>query len=96
MGNLYIKKSWLRSRKAKGSHIRLHSHGKTSITVPNHIVGIGLLHKILRDAEFTPEEFNQLILITFSSCTISFHSLQPNSPIIPQQPIYITTFNYYV
>lgn len=45
----------------KGSHIRLHCPGKTSITVPNHIVGIGLLRKILRDAELTPEEFNQLL-----------------------------------
>lgn len=45
----------------KGSHIRLQCSGKTSITVPNHFVGIGLLRKILRDAELSPEEFKKLI-----------------------------------
>lgn len=45
----------------KGSHIRLvHSMEKTRkpLTVPDHkIVGKGLLHKILRDAELTSDVF---------------------------------------
>ncbi len=46
----------------RGSHIRLWSPGKTSITVPNHkTVGPGLLKKILRDAELTVEEFTKLL-----------------------------------
>jgi predicted RNA binding protein YcfA (HicA-like mRNA interferase family) len=45
----------------KGSHIRLQCPEKTSITVPNHIIGIGLLRKILRDADLTPEEFIKLL-----------------------------------
>jgi len=43
----------------KGSHIRLQCTGKKSITVPNHIVGRGLLRKILRDADLSPDEFNK-------------------------------------
>jgi predicted RNA binding protein YcfA (HicA-like mRNA interferase family) len=45
----------------RGSHIRLECHGRKSITVPNHIVGRGLLRKILRDAELTPEQFQMLL-----------------------------------
>ncbi len=45
----------------RGSHIRLECPGKKSITVPNHVVGRGLLRKILRDAELTTEEFGQLL-----------------------------------
>ena len=45
----------------RGSHIRLECPGKKSTTVPNHVVGRGLLRKILRDAELTPEEFGQLL-----------------------------------
>ncbi len=45
----------------KGSHIRLQCTGKKSITVPNHIVGRGLLRKILRDADLSPDEFNKLL-----------------------------------
>ena len=45
----------------RGSHIRLMCSGKRSITVPDHQVGRGLLRKILRDAELTPEEFIKLL-----------------------------------
>jgi predicted RNA binding protein YcfA (HicA-like mRNA interferase family) len=45
----------------RGSHIRLECPGKKSITVPNHIVGRGLLRKILRDTRLTVVEFLKLI-----------------------------------
>jgi len=46
----------------RGSHIRLEYAGKNSITVPDHkAVGRGLLRKILRDAELSPDEFAKLL-----------------------------------
>jgi predicted RNA binding protein YcfA (HicA-like mRNA interferase family) len=46
----------------RGSHIRLSCAGKRSITVPDHkVVGRGLLRKILRDAELSVEEFEELL-----------------------------------
>ena len=45
----------------RGSHLRLECPGRKSITVPNHTVGRGLLRKILRDANITPEEFIKLL-----------------------------------
>ena len=45
----------------RGSHIRLKCQGKKSITVPNHIVGRGLLRKILRDANLSPNAFINLL-----------------------------------
>lgn len=45
----------------RGSHVRLKCEGKKSITVPNHIVGRGLLRKILRDTHLSPEEFITLL-----------------------------------
>jgi len=45
----------------RGSHIRLECQGRNSITVPNHIVGRGLLRKILRDSDLTVEEFQKLL-----------------------------------
>lgn len=47
----------------KGSHVRLeHPDGrKTSVPVhPGESVGKGLLRKILRDVNITPETFNHL------------------------------------
>jgi predicted RNA binding protein YcfA (HicA-like mRNA interferase family) len=48
----------------KGSHIRmLHmsNRSKKPLTIPNHeVLGKGLLRKLLRDAELSVEEFNQL------------------------------------
>jgi predicted RNA binding protein YcfA (HicA-like mRNA interferase family) len=41
-----------------GSHVRLECLGRRSITVPDYkTVSRGLLRKILRDAELSPEEF---------------------------------------
>ena len=45
----------------RGSHIRLECNGRKSITVPNHLVGRGLLRKIIRDARLTVEEFFELL-----------------------------------
>ena len=46
----------------RGSHIRLSCPNRKSITVPDYkIVGRGLLRKILRDAELSPEEFIKLL-----------------------------------
>jgi len=46
----------------KGSHIRMRHESRWPITVPNHkVLGIGLLRKILRDAELTTEEFLKLL-----------------------------------
>jgi predicted RNA binding protein YcfA (HicA-like mRNA interferase family) len=45
----------------KGSHIRLECPGKISITIPNHMVGRGLLRKILRDTGLSQEEFKKLL-----------------------------------
>ncbi|MBU1031448.1 type II toxin-antitoxin system HicA family toxin [Patescibacteria group bacterium] len=47
----------------KGSHVRLeHADGrKTSVPIHSgESVGIGLLHKILRDVNLSPEQFNKL------------------------------------
>ena len=44
----------------KGSHIRLMCEDKKSLTIPNHIIGRGLLRKILRDANLSIDEFNRL------------------------------------
>lgn len=45
----------------RGSHIRLTCDKRKSITVPNYkSVDRSLLIKILRDAELTPEEFEEL------------------------------------
>lgn len=45
-----------------GSHIRLTHQNRRSITVPDYkSISRGLLRKILRDAELTPEEFLKLL-----------------------------------
>ncbi|MCX9010518.1 MAG: type II toxin-antitoxin system HicA family toxin [Candidatus Methanoperedens sp.] len=48
-----------------GSHIRMKhqsDRSKKPLTIPNHkVLGKGLLRKLLRDAEITPEDFNRLI-----------------------------------
>ena len=47
-----------REIRQRGSHIRLSCPDKKSITVPDYkIVSRGLLRKILRDAEISPDEF---------------------------------------
>ena len=51
-----------REIRQRGSHIRLVCSNRKSVTVPNHkTIGRGLLRKILRDAEISPEEFQQLL-----------------------------------
>ena len=46
----------------QSSHIRLSHPERKSITVPDYkTVSRGLLRKILRDAELTPEEFIEII-----------------------------------
>ncbi len=49
----------------KGSHVRLKekNNKRPSVTVPDHKeLRPGLLKKILKDADLTVEEFNQLLL----------------------------------
>ena len=44
------------------SHIRLSHSDKKSVTVPDYKnIGRGLLRKILRDAEVSPQEFEKLL-----------------------------------
>ena len=47
----------------KGSHVRLEHPDGRKTSVPVHSgenVGVGLLRKILRDVNLTPEQFNKL------------------------------------
>ena len=48
-----------------GSHIRMKHNldkSKKPLTIPNHkVLGKGLLRKLLRDAELTVEDFNNLL-----------------------------------
>ncbi len=52
------------TRKSKGSHFRYcHPDGRKT-TIPSHkgkTIGKGLLRKILRDAELTPEDLRELL-----------------------------------
>jgi predicted RNA binding protein YcfA (HicA-like mRNA interferase family) len=48
----------------KGSHVRMKHEDGRVVTIPVHAgktIGIGLLSKILRDAELTREEFIELL-----------------------------------
>jgi predicted RNA binding protein YcfA (HicA-like mRNA interferase family) len=46
----------------QGSHVRLAHRERAPTTVPLHdVIGPGLLRKILRDTEMTPEEFLALL-----------------------------------
>ncbi len=49
----------------KGSHIRMRhmsDKSKKPLTIPEHnVLGKGLLRKLLRDAEKSVEEFNELL-----------------------------------
>jgi len=59
-----LKKDGFIPARQKGSHVRLvHKDGRV-VTVPCHAgqdVGRGLLRKILRDAEMTPDDLLKLI-----------------------------------
>ena len=48
----------------KGSHVRMKQEDRRVVTIPVHVgktIGIGLLGKILCDAELTREEFIELL-----------------------------------
>ena len=48
----------------RGSHVRLRHPDGRVVTVPEHgarDIGRGLLRKILRDAELTPDQFLELL-----------------------------------
>ncbi len=48
--------------RTKGSHVRLKHPTKPKVTVPLHKeLGIGLIIKILKDAEVSQEEFRKLL-----------------------------------
>ena len=57
-----LSKLGYREVRQRGSHIRLASPDKKSITIPNYkTIDISLLRKILRDIELSAEEFKKLI-----------------------------------
>jgi len=49
----------------RGSHIRMHhsfDNSKKPLTIPrHHILGKGLIRKLLRDAEISSDEFRKLL-----------------------------------
>lgn len=46
----------------KGSHMRLSAQGKNSVTIPDYkSIDQSLIRKIIRDAEISTEEFNDLL-----------------------------------
>ena len=49
----------------RGSHIRLHhkfDKSKRPLTIPRHkVLGKGLLRKLIRDAEITPEDLSRIL-----------------------------------
>ena len=59
-----LQKAGFRVVRQRGSHARLRHPDGRVVTVPVHAgqdIGRGLLRKILRDAELTPEEFLRLL-----------------------------------
>lgn len=59
---ILAKEGFLKVRQ-KGSHARLEHPDGRKTSVPIHTgesVGVGLLRKILRDVNLTPEQFNKL------------------------------------
>lgn len=57
-----LAKTGYRAVRQRGSHIRLSCPAKKSVTVPDYkVIGHGLLRKILRDAELSPDEFGKLL-----------------------------------
>jgi predicted RNA binding protein YcfA (HicA-like mRNA interferase family) len=59
-----LERAGFQTVRQRGSHVRLkHDDGRV-VTVPAHgarDIGRGLLRKILRDAELTPDEFLELL-----------------------------------
>ena len=59
---ILLKEEFVQIRQ-KGSHVRLEHPDGRKTSVPIHSgenVGIGLLRKILRDVNLTPDQFNKL------------------------------------
>jgi len=57
-----LSKLGYKQTRQRSSHIRLSHSSKKSITVPDYKnIGRGLLRKILRDAEVSPQEFEKLL-----------------------------------
>ncbi|MBU2492970.1 MAG: type II toxin-antitoxin system HicA family toxin [Bacteroidetes bacterium] len=56
-----LQKIGYKKTRQRGSHVRLQCTGKKSITVPDHVIGRGLLRKILRDVNISPEEFIRML-----------------------------------
>lgn len=59
-----LKKVGFQVVRQKGTHIRMHHQDGRVVTIPVHVgktLGKGLLHKILRDAELTRDEFIALL-----------------------------------
>lgn len=59
-----LEKAGFQAVRQRGSHVRLrHADGRV-VTVPVHVgtdLGRGLLRKILRDADLSPDEFLELL-----------------------------------
>jgi len=59
-----LEKAGFQAIRQRGSHVRLrHADGRV-VTVPVHVgtdLGRGLLRKILRDADLSPDEFLELL-----------------------------------
>ncbi len=59
---IFEKEGFVKIRQ-KGSHVRLEHLDGRKTSVPVHSgesIGVGLLRKILRDANLTPQQFNKL------------------------------------
>jgi predicted RNA binding protein YcfA (HicA-like mRNA interferase family) len=59
-----LERAGFQTVRQRGSHVRLKHEDGRVVTVPVHgtqDIGRGLLRKILRDAELTPDEFLELL-----------------------------------
>ncbi len=59
-----LERAGFQAVRQRGSHVRLKHDDGRAVTVPVHSgqdIGRGLLRKILRDAELTPDEFLELL-----------------------------------
>ena len=56
------KKGFIKNRQSGSHAIFVHTDGRwTSVPIHNNPLGKGLLRKILRDVELTPEELKELL-----------------------------------
>ncbi len=59
-----LKKAGFRTVRQRGSHVRLRHDDGRVVTVPSHQsqdIGRGLLRKVLRDAELSPNDLHELL-----------------------------------